>query len=218
MSAVAALEYWAGRNGETENLPNEIAREIASNIMVIGIALLGVTFVVLSISWNGFKEVYYSLPLKIKKQLIELTVIANAIIVIPTVTVTVVGVRDPSLVEASGVLTFMALIVIFFVYTIATLIMRWLQNKPLRDDFSKLDTGAFAHTQALLNFVFCIFCSAGAIWSATDSALDISVGQYTQDNFEFARWMLRDSVLFFMVGLLMLSVSLLLRKSPVADK
>ncbi len=179
-------------------------RQIASDISLISIALLGVTFILLSIAWRGFLQRWLTMPREQRRPLVRASFIMILPILLPIVVATAVGAYWPTLVQTSYILVIMLLAVIATLYIVFVgfrKLFRYLLRKQGEPVPIKLDGTSIVYSCALMLLAIAVFCNAFALLGTINTAMDINIGPFQPENFNFARWLLTDAVLFFVGGM-----------------
>jgi hypothetical protein len=65
----------------------------------------------------------------------------------------------------------------------------------------KLDGTTVVYSQSLVMLGGSIFCNSFALLATINTAMDIHLGPYEQQNFDLARWLMIDAIMFFVAGM-----------------
>jgi hypothetical protein len=182
-------------------------RSVSSDVVVISIALLGLTIGLIALLWRRFTSGFMTLSRHWRKVYFQAVFITFALpILIPLAVYTIVGVYYPSLAQNSVVLVMML---------IAGILLLWLFFKGVRwviDQIRGARKPKESKTKLDVNILICIYSvaclglsalfSLCSLLSASSSALDIYIGQNQVENFNWARWILNDAILLFVIGVL----------------
>ena len=202
--------------GEVEQMTENITRDIAVLVSVISIALLGVTFVLISLAWKGFESRFTSLPRSERRELVKRCFISITPILILVIVVTVVGVNSPDLVQLSAFLVMLGLGAIAILYLLVSGIQRFVYFISRRNKESssvKLDESTTLYFISLLFLAISVFCTVWALIGIIPSALEINISPYQAQDFNWARWFLIDGILFFVAGIFGTGISYLSDRS-----
>jgi hypothetical protein len=86
-----------------------VERQIASDISVIALALLAVTFVLLSLTWKGFAKRWAKMPVEQRRPLARAGFWMVLPVATPSLMASLVGSYWPELFQATAFLVFMLL-------------------------------------------------------------------------------------------------------------
>jgi len=179
-------------------------RQIASDISIISIALLGVTFILLSIAWRGFLQRWLTMPREQRRPLMKASFIMMLPILFPVGVASVIGAYWPTLVQGSVMLFMMLSAVIATIYILFTgfrKLYRYILKKQGEPVPIKLDGTAMIYSYSLMLLAIAVFCNAFALIGTIQTAMDIDIGPFQPENFNFAKWLLTDAVFFFVTGI-----------------
>jgi hypothetical protein len=179
-------------------------RQIASDITLIAIALLAVTFVLLSLTWKGFLQRWLKMPSEQRKPLVKTSFILMIPIILPLGVTTAIGTYWPTIVRASYILVMILLAIIATLYILFVgfrKMFRYLLRKQKGLSPIKIDSIAIVYSCSLMLLAMSVFCNAFALIGTINTAMDIHISQYEPQDFNLARWLLTDAVLFFVTGM-----------------
>lgn len=179
-------------------------RQIASDISIISVALLGVTFILLSIAWRGFIQHWLTMPREQRRPLVRVSFIMILPILLPIGVASAVGAYWPTLAQSSVMLVMMLLAVIATIYILFSgfrKLYKYLLKKQGEPVPIKLDGTAIVYSYSLILLAIAVFCNAFALLGTINTAMDMYISPFQPENFNFARWLLIDAVLFFVSGM-----------------
>lgn len=191
-------------------------QEIAADISLISIALLGVSFILTALAWKGFNELFVSLPRDERRELVKRYFIPFIPVLITVSIVTAVGVEAPELVQLSYLLVMLGFGVISILYLIFYSIQRlfyFIMRRKKERKAIKVDSATGYYFASLVILAISIFCSVFALFGVIFTALDINISPNQTNDFLFAKWLLADAVLFFTFGVFITAWAYLYDKS-----
>lgn len=189
----------------------EQMRTIASDIVVISIALLGVTFILIALAWKGFEPRFAVLTRDQRRAILRILLVTNIPTLAPMAIVTVVGVYAPDMVQVSYFLVFLVLTAMALVYLLAVGVQRLLRHlssrKANQPPAIKPNSTTLLYTYSLLLLTIAIFCVVFSLTGTITTALQLNSGPYQMQTFDLARWLLVDAVSLLVIGMFCLAVS-----------
>jgi hypothetical protein len=183
--------------------------DLASLIGVQAVAVVGIALILISTAWKGFERVYLHLSSQEKRTIFTGSVIPFVIIFLLLGAFTLSGVYAPSMVAAALILT---MILISAGLVIATPIIIILRKRRMIKQPQKSDDVCMLYLFALLFLASCILCSVGALISVTSTMLNIHVGPYESENFEWGRWLMWNGTFLFGSGIIEMGFAYLMDK------
>jgi len=191
-------------------------QEIAANVSVISIALLGVTLILIALAWKGFNALFVLLPRSERRELVK----RNFLPFIPTLIVvgivTAVGVNSPQMVQTSYLLAVLGVAVILALYLLFRGIQRliyFIIRRKKKTKVVKVDSATSYYFVAMLTLAISIFCSVFSLFGVINTALDINISPNQLNDFLLAKWLLSDGVVFFTVGIFITALAYFYDKS-----
>lgn len=189
-------------------MTDDYIRGLSSDIVVISVALLGVTFVAMALVWQRFRSSVMPLPRYWMRQYFKATLVVFAIPVLcPVAAAVVVGVYYPFLVRDSVLLVMIAVTGILLLYVLSRGV-RWVVNRMRRrrDTVRKLDADVLVCIVGMLCLGLSASCSLFALLGASPSALAIHLDERQIENLNWARWILNGGILLFVIGVFEMSL------------
>ena len=191
-------------------------REVASDIILISIGLLAATLIMVGPTWNRFLTCREQTSSEGRGMIFRsfLTALGLAVFVLAPTTIALWINPDGWIYELPYIYFILGIVVIIVFLPIAVILaLKWVldrvRNRPAEKrqkspDFSK-EIGV---SSAITFFVLTIMVLTFTMLSSIDVAIGVSLGMSDQqDNFEFARAMVRTIPAFFIGGLLFLGMS-----------
>ena len=198
-------------------------QSIATNLVIISIALLAVTTVLTSPAWRGTLRYI---------RLIEQGLISNeskAVIRRTSPWLLFLSIAIPFAAMIEGIFGVAVMLLIADIIVIVTIaicviapiiaVVLFLFKPDIRNRIKNINwkmeanngdwqaIGGFMHLFALWNFVLTIGLLTVCLISALDTAIGVNSIYYNQKDFEVAPWMLRASVTSFYLGLFSLAIA-----------
>ena len=178
--------------------------DLASLIGVQAVAIIGVSLILISTAWKGFENTYFPLSSQQKKTVITNSVIPFVIIIVLLAGATISGVYAPTLVAAIVLLIMILITIILIISTPIIIILRKVKKTPKSQEPDVVCTFYFF---SVLLLASCILCTIGALMGVTSTMLDIHIGPYERENFEFGRWLVWDGTFFFATGIVQIGLA-----------
>jgi Na+/proline symporter len=183
-------------------MDEELTRAIASDISIISITLLAITFGLFALNWKGFHDLFIKLK---REEQIELIKIFTPIILITIVFLFAV-VRGKVMYSnweqlQSYILALFYIILIFFgIFITAKLIkfvIDFLASRKKKENPIKLNPAITIYYMSLWFVGISILCSVFALISSINTALYVESGFDKIDDVNDAKWFLISGVLLF---------------------
>lgn len=183
-------------------MTNDSLRNISSDIVIISIALLGVIFILLALVWNKFIQSIKTISIYWRMQYLKLLFILFFIpLLVPLAVYTAVGIYYPSLAQGSVMLVMMLIAGILILYSLIQGI-RWIIDRlrSTKRSRTKLNEEILLCWQTAFCLGLSAVCALIALLGCSSSALNIFIGPYQIEDFNWSRWLLNDAILLFIVG------------------
>ena len=180
----------------------EANRTIAALVAVVSIALIGVTYPLISRAWQVFEARYFSLNILEKKKVMSALMKTVLFILIFPISITFSGIYFPGYEQEVFFLVMLAVIAIFILFMPIWFIQFIIRKiKRIKQTPSKPDEPSLEYGFVLFFFAFSIFCSICSLFAVSSDMLNISIGPYNAENFNWGRWLMIDAIIFFMSGI-----------------
>jgi len=186
---------------------DDYIRGLSADVVVISVALLGVTLGAIALVWRRFRSSVMTLPRYWMRQYLKATLIVFGVpILCPVAAVVVVGVYYPFLVRDSVLLVMIAITGILLLYVLSKGV-RWVVSRMRRkgDSVRKLDADVLVCIVCMLCLGLSAWCSLVALLGASPSALAIHLDERQVENLNWARWILNGGVILFVIGVFEMS-------------
>ena len=190
----------------------ELDRQIASDTALIALALIAVSFVLIGVVWKAFESRFRALEYEDRKELGKTLLVLLIPVVFLFAVSTFVGTKWPELLQPSGIVAMVLLLVALIIYTTASKIMEFFRKRRGELAIPRVDGNLLACTITLAILSLSILCSALALFGVIPIALAIKLPNTSSDDFYLSRWLLLDSTGFFLSGLLGIVSSIIPRK------
>jgi hypothetical protein len=181
---------------------NDSLRSLSSDIVVISIALLGVIFILIALIWKKFILSIVSISIYWRMQYLKLLLLIFIIpLLVPLAVYTAIGVYFPSFAQSSILLVMMLIAAMLLLYSLFHAI-RWTINRirGVKRPRTKLDGEIILCWQSAFCLGLSAICSLIALLGCSSSALNIFIGPYQTENFNWSRWLLNDAILLFIIA------------------
>jgi len=175
-----------------------ITQQLSSLVAVVAVAIIGVAILLIPNLYKNFKNTFSFLTSIEKLYIFKITYFFFTTIVLILLITDFVGIYIPTLVQTIGWSLFVILTIILLVY----LIISGLFRRHNRKSKPKLEILPYLYLNALVWTSSCIFACTIALFGVVYPMLDIEIGPFNQDNFNWARWLLLDGIIFFFMAIL----------------
>jgi len=191
--------------------PN-ITQQLAALTAVVAVAIIGVAFLIISPTWKGFGNTYAFLSTSEKRLIIRNTLLYFGPFLILFFVTDFFGVYAPALAPTAARSIFLLFLAILIIYLLISQIIRWIRKTQPSPGMEILP---FLYTFTLFCVALCIlFCSV-ALFGVSNTMLNIEIGPFNQDNYNWARWFLVDGITFFILGIISFAYTLVCQKIGV---
>ena len=187
----------------------ENAQTIAALVALVSIALLGVEVLIVPAVWKKLDYCFFGLPKEKKRNVVRVVLL---IVSLPTVVMgiyTIAGIYD---LENANVILLSALFIIIVIMMFAALIV-WvisrLKGKKKSKIAEKGDELSLLFVTSFVLLIIGILANLMALTGVTAAMLDIPMGPYSAENYNWGRWLMKDAVLFFVAGIFMVGIAYL---------
>ena len=192
----------------------DVSRQIASDASVIAIALMAASFVLIAVVWKSFQVRFYQLEFEQRKELVKSLIIILAPILFFYAVATSVGSKWPELLQPSGILAMLLVVIALLIYLVVSKIMHFLQKRQPKPAKPKVDGNLFVCSFTLAMLGLSVLCNALALFGVISIALSIDLPNVSSYDFNLSRWLLLDGTGFFVSGILGTAYSVMSRRKP----
>ncbi len=183
-------------------LGQDFTQQLAALVAVVSVAIVGVAILLVSPLWKGFENTSVGLTIAEKRLLNRILLLEFGPFLLLISITDFVGVYAPILVQPVARILFLLFLAIWIISIVVLRIVRWRKKANLSPKFETLP---FLYRTALIWIALSISASAIALFGVAYPMLNIEIGPFNQDNFNWARWFLVDGITFFIMGLLSFS-------------
>lgn len=185
---------------------------VATNIVVISVALLAVTIIMFSSAWQGFLHYIGLLSVQGRRN------IATTIFWINVIFLAVFGVHiamayiGPVIVQIVIFSVMLALAAIEIVYLTFVFVWNILRHRRLprfrrsreadTEEWEKI--GTLAYSASVFNLALAVFSFAFSVLAATDATVGTGIRPNPAEDVDFSRWSLSAGTMTFFLGLMLL--------------
>ena len=194
----------------------QTSQTLATNIILISIALVAATLIVINPVWRSFRACRKSLSntdLGEIKWVVAAICVLSALIYGTNIAMDLFGAEVVQSVVHLAIFSFIALGLIAVVVISVWRFWRAFRERswPNINWSTEFDPKQSRQTQyavsgaSLCNLVMVLILSTGAMTGAMDVSLGTQVSTQSQDDFDMSKWMLRAAIPGFGIGLLMIA-------------
>ncbi len=182
---------------------------ISTNIVVISIALLAITFILIQPAWRGVLRYNQILSPDDRRDMRTPLCVVFALSVLAILPTISMGLVDPILVQNIEVIITLGLGASAGVYYTVVL-LRDVSRRPTKDAESKSrywrKTGTISYFLSAFHLGFCATLLTACIVGSIDVALGIRLSSDIQGDFDLSRWTLSAATMAFLFGFVFLAL------------
>jgi len=176
-----------------------VTQQLAALVAVVSIAIIGVAILLISPTWKGFKNTSFGLTIPEERVINRIILLFFGPLLLFIFITNFIGVYAPSLYQPVARILYLLILVIWIISIIASQIIKWMRKSqpPL-----KIESLPFLYRTTLVWLALCILFCLIALLGVTPTMLNIEIGPFNQDNYNWARWFMFDGIAFFVIGIL----------------
>lgn len=176
-----------------------ITQQLAALIAVVSVAIIGVAFMLITPTWKGYQNTSVCSTSPERRAKNRFLMFSFGPLLVFLAITDFFGVYAPALVQPVARILFFAFLVIWIISIVIYQIVRAVRKTR---SFIKLESLPLLYETTLIWIALCIFACLVALFGVAYPMLNIEIGPFNQDNFNWARWFLVDGILFFTIGIL----------------
>ncbi len=181
-------------------MPIEV-REISGLIAVVSIALIGTTIYVIGVAWRGMTNTYFRLTEVERRQVGRMTWWTTLCVIIVLSVATLVGIYIPQLTPWAVILVIVLMEIVVGLVRLISWSVRKIRRIEKEELGNKIDEISLSYFLSFSFLSWSIFFNLFALLGIGTTMLDIRIGPYWLDNYNWGRWALVDSIFLFIAGL-----------------
>jgi len=188
----------------------DVTQQLAALVAVVSVAIIGVAFMLVPSVWKGLTES------SVIANSIEKRAMYQALFIIITpflgllAVIDLFGIYAPSLVQAAITISLLILMILMLV-----ILLRVKNKSNLFDNILPLP---FLYGNTLVWIALCILSSLFALLGVASTMLNIVIGPFALDNFNFAKWCLFDGIFFFFISIIDFAFIFMFQKFDMLEK
>ena len=193
-------------------IDQSVTQQLAALVAVVSVAILAVAILLVSTAWRGFNQTFKNLINLQKKAIYRFTFLYFGLFLIFLFVTDFVGVYAPDWVQPIGRSLFLLIWVIVFVsFGISAIVKRGDKGKQ-EPIIESMPQPALLYTITLVWIILCISFCLIALFGVSQTMLNIEIGPYNQDNYNWGVWFLENGILFFIFSVVGLGLTNIIQK------
>jgi len=164
---------------------------------------------------KGFENTSFSLTIPEKRVINRIILLFFGPLLLYIFITNFIGVYAPSLFQPATRILYLLILVIWIISIIASQIFQWIrksQPSPI------LESLPFLYRTTLVWLALCILFCLIALYGVTPTMLNIEIGPFNQDNYNWARWFLLDGIICFVIGILSFASTYIFQRIKVKKR
>lgn len=195
----------------------ENAQTIAALVALVSIALLGVEVLILPAVWKKLDYCFFGLPKEKKRNVVWVVLLIVSFPIVFIGINTIAGIHY--LENVNEILLsalFITIVIMMFALPIVWVISR-LKGKKKFKIAEKGDALSVLFVTSFVLLIIGVLSNLLALSGVGGAMLDINVGRYSAENYNWGRWLMKDAVSFFVAGISVVGVAYLYekKKNPI---
>ena len=190
----------------------ENSQTIAALVALVSIALLGVEILILPAVWKKLDYCFFGLPKEKKRSVVRVVLLMVSFPVVFMGINTIAGIYY--LANVNEILLsalFITIVIMMFALLIVWGISR-LKGKKKFKIAEKGDELSVLFVTSFVLLIIGVLSNLLALTGVSTAMLDINMGPYSAENYNWGRWVLKDAVSFFVASISVVGVAYLYEK------
>lgn len=176
-----------------------ITQQLAALVAIVSVSIIGVAILLISKIWKGFENTSVGLTIPERRLLNRILLLSFGPLLLFIFVTNFVGVYAPAFFQPVA----RSLLLLFLViWIVSILAFRIIRRKREAHSSPKIEPLPLLYRTTLTWIALCIFACLIALFGVAYPMLNIEIGPFNQDNFNWARWYLVDGITFFFIGIL----------------
>ncbi len=176
-----------------------ITQQLAALVALVSVSIIGVAILLISKIWNGFENTSVGLTIPERRLINRILLLGFGPLLLFLFITDFIGVYAPVLFQPVARSLFLLFLVIWIISILVFRIIRW---KKKAQPSPRIEPLPLLYRTTLIWIALCIFTCLIALFGVAYPMLNIEIGPFNQENFNWARWFLVDGILFFIMGVL----------------
>lgn len=193
----------------------ENSQTIAALVALVSIALLGVEVLILPAVWKKLDYCFFGLPKEKKRNVVRVVLLIVSFPIVFMGINTIAGIHY--LENVNEILLsalFITIGIIMFALPIVWVISRLKGKKKLKitEKGDALSLLSLLFVTSFVLLIIGVLSNLLALTGVSAAMLDINMGPYSAENYNWDRWLVKDAISFFIAGTSMVGVAYLYEK------
>ncbi len=174
-----------------------VAQQLAALVAVVSITIIGIAILLISQTWKGFENTSFGLTIPEKRVINRIILFLFGPLLLFIFITNFIGVYAPTLFQPVARILYLLIFVIWIISIIVSQIVKWMRKSQ---PSPKVESLPFLYRITLVWLTLCILFCLIALFGVAPTMLNIEIGPFNQDNYNWARWFLFDGIIYFVIG------------------
>lgn len=180
------------------SIDQNVTQQLAALVAVVSVAIIGVAMLLISPTWKRFEQTSFGLTIPEKRIINRIILLSFGPLLLFIFITNFIGVYAPGLFQPAARILYLLVLVIWIISILSSQVIKWIRkSKPS----PKLASLPFMYRITLVWLILCIFFCLIALIGVTPAMLNIEIGPFNQDNYNWGRWFLFDGIIYFFIGI-----------------
>lgn len=189
-----------------------VTQQLAALVAVASIAIIGVAILLISPAWKGFENTSFGLTAPEKRVINRILRLFFGPLLLFIFITNFIGVYAPALFQPAARILYLLILVIWIISIITSQIFKWMRKSQ---PSPKVESLPFLYRTTLVWFALCILFCLIALLGVAPTMLNIEIGPFNQDNYNWARWFLFNGITYFVIGVFSFASTYLFQRIKV---
>jgi hypothetical protein len=189
-----------------------VTQQLAALVAVVAIAILAVAILLVPATWQGVNNTFIRLINPQKKTIYKFTLFYFALFLLFLFVTDFTGIYAQEWFQPIARASFLLIIIICSAYFAISKIVKWWKKEKQEPVLQIMPALPLSYLITLVWVALCILFCLTALLGVSQAMLNIEIGPFNQDNYNWGIWFLENGILFFILSIVNLGFTYIFQK------